>query len=60
MKHYSWVVNNSTDDFLLPQQIDKNGKPRSAIPYGLAHAFFVLATLKLREKLDAAFEFIAN
>jgi len=49
IKHYDWVVDNSTDDFLLPQQIDRNGKPRSAIPYGLAHALFVLATLKLRE-----------
>lgn len=49
IKHYSWVVDHSTDDFLLPQQIDRNGKPRSAIPYGLAHAFFVLTTLKLRE-----------
>jgi len=49
-KHYGWVVDNSTDDFLLPQQIDEDGKPRSAIPYGLAHALFVLATLRLREE----------
>lgn len=48
-KHYNWVVNNSTDDFLLSQQIDSKGKQCSAIPYGLAHALFILATLKLRE-----------
>jgi len=50
---YQSVLNTSSPSLLLPQQVDKNGKPRSAIPYGLAHALFVMATLKLKESLPA-------
>lgn len=46
---YSWVLNSSSPNFLLPQQADENGKPRSAMPYGFAHALFIMATLKLKE-----------
>ncbi|MEM2971288.1 MAG: glycoside hydrolase family 15 protein [Candidatus Bathyarchaeia archaeon] len=56
-KHYNWVVDKATNDCLLPQQVDGKGKPCSAIPYGLAHAFFILATLKL---LGNSRKFTAN
>jgi hypothetical protein len=42
---------NSSPNLLLPQQVDEDGKPCSVIPHGLAHAIFVMATLKLKETL---------
>jgi len=51
---YNWVVKSATDDFLLPQQVDKNGRPISAIPYGLAHALFILTTLQFGEPYSSS------
>jgi len=42
---------NSSPNLLLPQQVDKDEKPCSAIPCRLAHALFFMATLKLKETL---------
>jgi glucoamylase len=49
LRLYNWVVNKTPENLLIPQQIDSKGRPRSAIPFGLAHALFILATLELRK-----------
>lgn len=49
LRLYNWIVNKTPENLLIPQQIDRKGKPRSATPLGLAHALFILTTSELRK-----------
>ncbi len=56
LRLYRWVVNKTPENLLISQQIDSKGKPRSATPFGLAHALFILATLQFRKTKAAGEE----
>jgi glucoamylase len=50
VKLIHWCRERATESGMLPEQINMNGEPLSAVPMGWSHAMFVIAALKLQNK----------